>query len=380
MNSGTLLGKASISFSRPVYIQSCASVVGPKEGDGPLKNCFDMICDDPMFGEKKWEAAESAMQKEAAVLAIGKAGLTPDDIRFVFAGDLLAQTIASSFGIAEMGIPFFGLYGACSTIGESLSLGAIAVSAGYGHHILCATSSHFATAEKEFRFPLGYGCQRPLSATWTVTGSAACILSPEAPHPSEIVGSSLLRSTLGSVAITGITTGKVIDFGFRDSLNMGGCMAPAACDTIVQHFEDFKTKPSDYDKIITGDLSQIGSKLLIDLLREKKIDISDRHMDCGLEIFKRKEQDVHAGGSGCGCSAVILASYIFPQIQKKIWKRVLFVPTGALLSKISFNEGASIPGIAHAVVIEALDSFDERFEKKQKAMSLAEGGKSCRNI
>ena len=380
MNSGTLLGKASISFSRPVYIQSCASVVGPKEGDGPLKNCFDMICDDPMFGEKKWEAAESAMQKEAAVLAIGKAGLTPDDIRFVFAGDLLAQTIASSFGIAEMGIPFFGLYGACSTMGESLSLGAIAVSAGYGHHILCATSSHFATAEKEFRFPLGYGCQRPLSATWTVTGSAACILSPEAPHPSEIVGSSLLRSTLGSVAITGITTGKVIDFGFRDSLNMGGCMAPAACDTIVQHFEDFKTKPSDYDKIITGDLSQIGSKLLIDLLREKKIDISDRHMDCGLEIFKRKEQDVHAGGSGCGCSAVILASYILPQIQKKIWKRVLFVPTGVLLSKISFNEGASIPGIAHAVVIEALDSFDERFEKKQKAMSLAEGGKSCRNI
>ena len=222
MNSGTMLGKASISFSRPVYIQSCASVVGPKEGDGPLKNCFDMICDDPMFGEKKWEAAESAMQKEAAVLAIGKAGLTPDDIRFVFAGDLLAQTIASSFGIAEVGIPFFGLYGACSTMGESLSLGAIAVSAGYGHHILCATSSHFATAEKEFRFPLGYGCQRPLSATWTVTGSAACILSPEAPHPSEIVGSSLLRSTLGSVAITGITTGKVIDFGFRDSLNMGG--------------------------------------------------------------------------------------------------------------------------------------------------------------
>ena len=180
--------------------------------------------------------------------------------------------------------------------------------------------------------------------------------------------------------ITGVTTGKIVDYGITDSMNMGAAMAPAACDTIVQHFEDFKTKPSDYDKIITGDLSRIGSKLLIDLLREKKIDISDRHMDCGLEIFKRKEQDVHAGGSGCGCSAVILASYILPQIQKKIWKRVLFVPTGALLSKISFNEGASIPGIAHAVVIEALDSFDERFEKKQKAMSLAEGGKSCRNI
>ena len=298
MNSGTLLGKASISFSCPVYIQSCASVVGPKEGDGPLKNCFDMICDDPMFGEKKWEAAESAMQKEAAVLAIGKAGLTPDDIRFVFAGDLLAQTIASSFGIAEMGIPFFGLYGACSTMGESLSLGAIAVSAGYGHHILCATSSHFATAEKEFRFPLGYGCQRPLSATWTVTGSAACILSPEAPHPSEIVGSSLLRSTLGSVAITGITTGKVIDFGFRDSLNMGGCMAPAACDTIYRHFEDFGRSVNDYDAVLTGDLGVVGRQILLDLLKEKNIDLSSVHQDCGLLIYDNQKQDTHSGGSG----------------------------------------------------------------------------------
>ena len=331
MNSGTLLGKASISFSRPVYIQSCASVVGPKEGDGPLKNCFDMICDDPMFGEKKWEAAESAMQKEAAVLAIGKAGLTPDDIRFVFAGDLLAQTIASSFGIAEMGIPFFGLYGACSTMGESLSLGAIAVSAGYGHHILCATSSHFATAEKEFRFPLGYGCQRPLSATWTVTGSAACILSPEAPHPSEIVGSSLLRSTLGSVAITGITTGKVIDFGFRDSLNM----------------------------VLTGDLGVVGRQILLDLLKEKNIDLSSVHQDCGLLIYDNQKQDTHSGGSGCGCAASVLAAYILPRVVSGFWKRVLFVPTGAMLSKVSFNEGESVAGIAHGVVIEHISKETE---------------------
>lgn len=206
-----------------------------------------------------------------------------------------------------------------------------------------------------------------------VTGSGAVVLESVQTHTTTQLDIPLAK-------ITGVTTGKIVDYGITDSMNMGAAMAPAACDTIVQHFEDFKTKPSDYDKIITGDLSQIGSKLLIDLLREKKIDISDRHMDCGLEIFERKEQDVHAGGSGCGCSAVILASYILPQIQKKIWKRVLFVPTGALLSKISFNEGASIPGIAHAVVIEALDPFDERFEKKQKAMSLAEGGKSCRNI
>ena len=213
MSVGKQTGKASISFTDPVYIQSAASVVGSKEGSGPLKEYFDMICEDSMFGEKTWESAESTMQKEAATLAIGKAGLTPRDIRMVFAGDLLAQTIASSFGIAEMGIPFYGLYGACSTMGESLSLGAIAVSAGYGAHILCATSSHFATAEKEFRFPLGYGSQRPLSATWTVTGSGAFVLG----------------KTGGHVRVTGITAGKVTDFGVQDAMNMGACMAPAAC-------------------------------------------------------------------------------------------------------------------------------------------------------
>ena len=350
MNSGTLLGKASISFSRPVYIQSCASVVGPKEGDGPLKNCFDMICDDPMFGEKKWEAAESAMQKEAAVLAIGKAGLTPDDIRFVFAGDLLAQTIASSFGIAEMGIPFFGLYGACSTMGESLSLGAIAVSAGYGHHILCATSSHFATAEKEFRFPLGYGNQRPFSATWTVTGSGACILSTSPPGEK-----APLRSGKGCAAITGLTAGRVMDYGLRDSMNMGGCMAPAACDTIARSFSDFGRTPSDYDAVFTGDLGIIGQKILLDLLEEQNIRLSPIHKDCGILIYDNPSQDTHAGGSGCGCSAVVLASYILPKIVSGEWKRILFVPTGALLSKVSFNEGYSIPGIAHGVVIEHME-------------------------
>ena len=350
MNSGTLLGKASISFSRPVYIQSCASVVGPKEGDGPLKNCFDMICDDPMFGEKKWEAAESAMQKEAAVLAIGKAGLTPDDIRFVFAGDLLAQTIASSFGIAEMGIPFFGLYGACSTMGESLSLGAIAVSAGYGHHILCATSSHFATAEKEFRFPLGYGNQRPFSATWTVTGSGACILNTAPPGEK-----SPLRSGNGCAAITGLTAGRVMDYGLKDSMNMGGCMAPAACDTIARNFSDFGRKPSDYDAVFTGDLGIIGQKILLDLLSEQNIQLSPIHKDCGILIYDNPSQDTHAGGSGCGCSAVVLASYILPKVVSGEWKRILFVPTGALLSKVSFNEGDSIPGIAHGVVIEHME-------------------------
>ena len=262
------------------------------------------------------------------------------------------------------------------------------VNADYADHVLCVTSSHYSSAERQFRFPSDYGNQRPLSAEWTVTGAGAVVLESVQAHTTTQLDIPLAK-------ITGITTGKIVDYGITDSMNMGAAMAPAACDTIAQHFEDFKTKPSDYDKIITGDLSQIGSKLLIDLLREKQIDISDRHMDCGLEIFERKEQDVHAGGSGCGCSAVTLAAYILPQIQKKIWKRVLFVPTGALLSKISFNEGASIPGIAHAVVIEEIDSFDKHFEvsekkkkneeektkeENKKNVSLPEGGIVCKTI
>ena len=344
MSVGKQTGKASISFTDPVYIQSTASVVGPKEGDGPLKEYFDMICEDSMFGEKTWESAESTMQKEAATLAIGKAGLTPHDIRMVFAGDLLAQTIASSFGIAEMGIPFYGLYGACSTMGESLSLGAIAVSAGYGAHILCATSSHFATAEKEFRFPLGYGSQRPLSATWTVTGSGACVIGAKVPSASSFPGASPLVHANGCAAITGITTGKVIDFGFRDSLNMG--------DTIFRNLEDFSRSPEDYDAIITGDLGMIGQHILLDLLAEKGTDISSVHQDCGLLIYDNQVQDTHSGGSGCGCAASVLTAWLLPRIASGELKRVLFVPTGAMLSKVSFNEGAPVSGIAHGIILE----------------------------
>lgn len=347
-----LTGTASIAFSDPVYIASCASVVGKKEGEGPLKERFDMICENPMFGTDTWESAESTMQKEAASIALGKAGLTVSDIRMTFAGDLLAQTTASSFGIAGMGIPFYGLFGACSTMGESLSLGAMAVSAGYGEHILCATSSHFASAEKEFRFPLAYGNQRPLSATWTVTGSGACVLCGT-PPVDEIPGKTKpLLSEKGCVRITGITTGKLVDYGLKDSLNMGGCMAPAACDTIYQNLCDFNRTPADYDAIFTGDLGAVGKRILLDLLLEKGIDISDIHEDCGLLIFDNETQDTHSGGSGCGCSASVLAAYILPELASGTWNRVLFVPTGALLSKTSFNEGDSIPGIAHAVVLE----------------------------
>ena len=350
MNRQMTCGTSSISFQNPVFVQSCASVVSRKEGEGPLGAYFDTICEDPMFGTDTWEAAESTLQKQAALLAIKKNGLTCSDIQLLFAGDLLAQTSASSFGTADLKIPFYGLFGACSTMGESLSLGSMCIDGGYGKYILCATSSHFASAEKEFRFPLGYGNQRPFSATWTVTGSGACILSTSPPGEK-----APLRSGKGCAAITGLTAGRVMDYGLRDSMNMGGCMAPAACDTIARSFSDFGRTPSDYDAVFTGDLGIIGQKILLDLLEEQNIRLSPIHKDCGILIYDNPSQDTHAGGSGCGCSAVVLASYILPKIVSGEWKRILFVPTGALLSKVSFNEGDSIPGIAHGVVIEHME-------------------------
>lgn len=337
------VGKQSVALKEPVRILSGASIVGKKEGEGPLGDFFDVVGEDPMFGCESWEEAESILQKEAAQMAIGKANLTPQDIRFMFAGDLLAQSIASSYGVVDLEIPLYGLYGACSTMGEALSLAALAVAAGYGEYVLAMTSSHFGSAEKEFRFPLEYGNQRPLSATWTVTGSGACVLGMKG----------------GKAKITGVTTGKIIDFGLKDSQNMGACMAPAACDTIYQNMMDFNRLPEDYDKIITGDLGTVGQRILCDLLEEKGFDISKQHMDCGMKIYDGETQDTHAGGSGCGCAATVFASYILPRMAQGEWKRILFVPTGALLSKVSFNEGQSVPGIAHAVVIEALEKGEE---------------------
>ncbi|MEG1291932.1 MAG: stage V sporulation protein AD [Lachnospiraceae bacterium] len=330
------LGQQSIQFNCAPYIQSSASVVGSKEGEGPLGTLFDIVGMDEKFGEDTWEEAESTMQKEAVTLAIGKAELEKEKVRYIFGGDLLGQNMATTFGLMELNIPLFGLYGACSTAGESLSLAAMTVAAGYAEHVLAVTSSHFASAEKQFRFPLEYASQRPLSATWTVTGS----------------GAFLLGTTRTKLRVTGITTGKVVDYGIKDSMNMGAAMAPAACDTIYQNLVDFQRQPQDYDKIITGDLGIVGQEILIKLLKEKGFDISAVHMDCGIEIFNRQEQNTNAGGSGCGCSAVTLSAFILPKLKKGIFHRVLFVPTGALLSTVSFNEGQSVPGIAHGVVIE----------------------------
>lgn len=348
------LGRASIRLQEPVYILSSGSVVGTKEGQGPLGLLFDTVGEDDMFGCETWEDAESSLQKDAVYLALTKAGLTQDQISFLFAGDLLGQSIATSFGISVYQIPLLGVYGACSTCGESLTLGAMAIAGGYADRVVCVTSSHFASAEKEFRFPLEYGNQRPLSATWTVTGSGAFVLGNESAARAmrdEGLGEKKLRPR---AKITGMTVGRITDYGLKDSMNMGACMAPAAADSLEQHFVDFGCQPEAYDKIITGDLGKVGQRVLIDLLREKNYDISTQHMDCGIEIFDARSQDTHAGGSGCGCSAVTLAAYILKQLEEHSWKKVLFMPTGALLSKTSFNEGKSVPGIAHGLVIEAV--------------------------
>lgn len=333
------VGKASLRFEHPAFVASWASVAGKKEGQGPLADEIDVKEQDEMFGMENWEQAESAMQKQAADLALEKGNIHRREVRYLFAGDLLGQLIATSFGTVDLEIPLFGLYGACSTMGEALGLGAMCVNAGYADRVLTLASSHYATAEKQFRFPLGYGNQRAQSATWTVTGCGAVVL-----------GKNKTR-----VAVTGITTGKLVDMGSKDSMNMGAAMAPAAWNTICQNFEDFGVDASYYDRIITGDLGMVGQKALLDFMKSSGYDITGKHVDCGLEIYDRGEQDVHSGGSGCGCSAVTLCAHILPKLMRGEWSRVLFVPTGALLSTVSYNEGQSIPGIAHAVILERME-------------------------
>ena len=336
------LGKASIKFEEPPIIESMASIVGKKEGDGPLGKLFDMVEQDDMFGADTWEKAESALQKQTADLAIEKRDIRRKDIRYLFAGDLLGQLIATSFGTVDLEIPLFGLFGACSTMGEALNLGAMAVAGGFADKVMAMASSHFATAEKQFRFPLSYGNQRPFSSSWTVTGCGSVILGK--------------NKNEGIAAISGITTGRMVDMGIKDSMNMGAAMAPSAFHTIQQNFEDFNVDESYYDKIITGDLGSVGRTILLDFMKNKGHNLESVHTDCGIEIFDSETQDTHNGGSGCGCAASTLCSYILPKVHSGEWKRVLFVPTGALLSTVSFTEGESIPGIAHGVVIEHIGS------------------------
>jgi len=339
------IGKYSIEFDNKPLISASASVVGQKEGEGPLGEYFDRVIDDPMAGQNTWEEAESEMQRQLVDELLIKSGLQAKEIRYFFAGDLLGQLIATSFGISGFEVPVFGLYGACSTMGEALSLAAMTVSAGYADNVIAMTSSHFGSAEKQFRFPLDYGNQRPLCATWTVTGAGGVILS---------------ASGESDICVSGITTGRIMDYGIQDSFNMGAAMAPAACDVIYNHLMDFERRPEDYDAIYTGDLGSVGQTILIDLMDKRGFDISKVHHDCGVEIYDAGTQDTHAGGSGCGCSAATLSAQILRRIREGEYSRVLFVPTGALLSTISFNEGKTVPGIAHAVVIERIDRGGEK--------------------
>ena len=269
---GQVIGKQSVLFENPPYLIEGASIVGQKEGEGPLGKCFDVVEQDPMLGMETWEEAESLLQKEAIQKVLLKSNMTKDDIRYIFAGDLLGQLIATTFGILEFEIPFFGLYGACSTIGEALSIAAITVEGGNADNVIAVASSHFASAERQFRFPLAYGNQRPYAATWTVTGCGAVVVGKQK----------------GFAKITGITTGKIVDYGVKDAQNMGACMAPAAAEVIYQHFKDFNSTPGDYDKIITGDLGIVGKTILFDLLMEKGYDISKVHMDSGYPCRRKR--------------------------------------------------------------------------------------------
>jgi len=331
------LGKASIKFSAPPTVLATASVVGPKEGEGPLGTHFDYISQDMLFGKKTWEQAESEMARQTIEMAVQKAKLKMEDINYIFAGDLLNQISGSTFGVRDFGRPFFGLFGACSAIGEGMTLGAMAIDGGFADYVIASASSHFCGTEKTFRFPIELGTQRPPTSAWTVTGDGAVVLSKRGMGP----------------FITGATTGAIVDMGVTDANAMGAAMAPAAADVIATHFRDFGLQPDYYDVIATGDLGSVGSTLLLQLLQKEGFDINKIHVDCGMLIFDRVAQDVDSGGSGCGCSAATFAGYFYNKLKDGGIRKMLFVPTGALHSVVSVQQGESIPAIAHAVAIES---------------------------
>ncbi|OUN10481.1 stage V sporulation protein AD [Flavonifractor sp. An9] len=329
------LGRQTVALQDPPSVIGSAAVVGKKEGEGPLAATFDHISQDDSFGERSWEKAESAMQKLALAAALSKAGLSVSGLDYLLAGDLLNQCIGSGFAVRGQDVPFFGLYGACSTMAESLSLASMLLDGGYGTKIAAMTSSHFCSAERQYRSPLEYGGQRTPTAQWTVTGSGCVILADQGPGP----------------YITHVTTGKVVDKGIKDAANMGAAMAPAAYSTLSAHFQDTGRKPSDYDLIVTGDLGQLGHDIVADWFHRDGMELKNFN-DCGTLIYDLEGQDVHCGGSGCGCSAVVLAGMLLNGMAGGRWKRILFCGTGALLSPTSSQQGESIPAICHAVALD----------------------------
>lgn len=339
MNNTTKLkkiGKQTVKLDNPPKIIAAYSIVGPKEGEGPLGSYFDEILNDDLFGKESFEKAESEMLYTAITAAINRAKLKEEDIDYLFAGDLLNQLASSSFAARELNIPFFGLYGACSTMSESLSIASMMLDGGFGNYVVAATSSHFSAAERQFRFPLEYGSQRSPLAQWTVTGAGAMVLGKEGNFPE----------------VTYITTGVVKDYGIKDSNNMGAAMAPAAVDTISMHFKDTGRTPDYYDVIVTGDLGKVGKEITGKLLLEYGYDIRANYYDCGDMIFDDEIQHTDSGGSGCGCSAVVSTGHFYKKMIRKEIKSMLLISTGALMSTTSSLQGESIPGIAHAVSIE----------------------------
>jgi stage V sporulation protein AD len=330
------ISKNTLKLENRVSILSFAAIAGKEEAVGPLGKCFDETSDDPYFGEKTWEAGEAALLKKTVNTALKKGKFTAPDIDYVIAGDLLNQCVGSTFGLKEFRIPFIGIYGACSTMSEGLMLAAMLSEGKFADNILVATSSHFAAAERQFRMPLHYGGVRTPTSQWTCTAAGACIVSSKIDKPPYI---------------TAVTTGKIIDFGVTDPNNMGAAMAPAAAYTISTFFSDSGMKPNDYDYIVTGDLGLVGSKLLLELLDKEGLDISGNHRDCGKMIFDPAVQDVHAGGSGCGCSASVLCGYFLPKIATGEIGSILFCATGALLSATTSQQGGTIPSVCHLIEI-----------------------------
>lgn len=328
-------GKQSFQLDEPPVITAWASVVGKKESEGPLANTFDIIQKDSYFGQKTWEQAEKRMQQLALQRLCQKAGILQKDLGLVFSGDLLNQCIGSSFTLRNTGIPHIGLYGACSTMAESILMASMTVGGGFSDKVAAMTSSHFASSERQYRFPLGYGGQRTPTAQWTVTGSGAALICKNGKGPK----------------ITACTIGTVTDLGIKDANNMGAAMAPATLATIRAHFDDLKLSAEDYDLIITGDLGQIGKEALLTMSQQEGLGLGGKLTDCGTLIFDLLKQDVHAGGSGCGCSAVTLCGYLLDKLSKGKLKRILFCGTGALLSPVSTQQGLPIPGVCHAVSI-----------------------------
>ena len=327
------ISKSTLITENKPSVLAFSAAGGKKEGEGPMAKYFDSIFEDNTLGEKTWEKAESKLQQVACENVMQKAGMQPEDFDILFAGDLLNQCIGSAYGLRKFDIPFYGLYGACSTMAESLSLAALFVDAGLASNALAVTSSHFCSSERQFRFPLEYGGQRPPTAQWTATAAGAVIVTNKKQK----------------VYIKGISTGRIKDLGICDANNMGAAMSPAAASTIKNYLKDTNTEPGDYDMIYTGDLGEVGTKLLHELLSKEGIDLSGRHNDCGLMLYDRETQDVHAGGSGCGCSAGVLCSHILRRLDEGSLKNVLFAATGALMSPTSVQQGESIPGIAHLV-------------------------------